>query len=60
MPTVTTWKLTPDSSGTLLHFTFDGEPGELYDLISAGMEGAIKRGFQAQIQKLKVVIDGKE
>jgi uncharacterized protein YndB with AHSA1/START domain len=59
MPTVTTWKLTPDGNDTLLHFAFDGEPGDLYDMISAGMEGAIKRGFQAQLQKLKAVIDSR-
>jgi uncharacterized protein YndB with AHSA1/START domain len=56
MPTITTWRLEPDGSGTRLHLTFEGEPGELYDMISAGMEGQIKRGFQTQIKNLAALI----
>lgn len=57
MPTLTTWRLEPDSGGTRLHFVFEGQPGELYDMISAGLEGSIKRSFQAQIEKLKAILD---
>ncbi len=57
MPTVTTWRLEPEGAGTRLHFTFEGNPGELYDMIAAGLEGAIKRGFEAQISNLKRLLD---
>ncbi len=57
MPTVTTWRLEPDGAGTRLHFTFEGTPDELYDLIAAGLEGSIKRGFEAQISNLKRLLD---
>ncbi len=57
MPTVTTWQLTPENGGTQLQFTFEGQPGELYDMISQGLEGSIKRGFEAQISKLKALLD---
>ncbi len=57
MPTVTTWRLEPDGAGTRLHFTFEGTPDELYDMIAAGLEGSIKRGFKAQIDNLKRLLD---
>lgn len=57
MPTVTTWRLEPDGDGTRVVLTFQGEPDELYDMIAAGMEGQIKRGFQAQIKNLAALID---
>ncbi len=57
MPTVTTWRLEPEDEGTRLHFTFEGNPGELYDMIASGLEGSIKRGFEAQISNLKRLLD---
>ncbi len=57
MPTVTTWEITPEGSGARLHFTFEGEPGDLYDMIAPGLEGGIKRGFEAQIQNLKRLLN---
>lgn len=57
MPAITTWRLEPDGSGTRIHLTFDGAPGELYDMIAAGLEGQIKRGFQAQIKNLAALIE---
>ncbi len=57
MPTVTTWRLEPEGEGTRLHFTFEGQPNELYDMIAAGLEGSIKRGFKAQISNLQQLLD---
>lgn len=57
MPTVTTWRLEPEGNRTRLHFTFEGEPGELYDMIAPGLEGSIKRGFETQIANLQKLLD---
>ena len=57
MPTITSWWLEPDGSGTQVHFEFEGRPGELYDMIAPGLEGQIKRGFEQQLQLVKALLD---
>ncbi len=56
MPTITSWFLEPDGSGTLVHFEFEGRPEDLYAIVAPALEGQIKRGFEEQIQKLKALL----
>lgn len=56
MPTITSWWLEPDGDGTNVHFEFEGRPSDLYDMIAPGLEGQIRRGFEAQVQSLKALV----
>ena len=57
MPTITTWRMEPKENGTFLRFDFDGEPGDLYDMIAPGLTGQITRSFEAQLRNLKTLLD---
>ena len=56
MPTITTWQLAAEGKVTRVQFNFEGEPGDLYDMIAPGLAGSIERGFEAQLQNLKALI----
>ena len=60
MPTITSWWLEADGSGTNVQFEFEGRPEGLYDMIAPGLEGQIRRGFETQLQSLKALLDAAE
>jgi hypothetical protein len=57
LPTITSWWLEPKGKSTDVRFEFEAHPGEMYDLVSVGLEGQIRRGLEAQLLGLKALVD---
>ena len=55
---VTRWQVEPKGDSTFIRLDFDGEPGEMYDMIASGMKGQITRSFEAQLRNLDALLDG--
>lgn len=60
MPTVTTWWLTQTDGSTVVHYEFEGHPGDLYGALSGNLEGQIKRGLEAQFASFKAYVEKQE
>lgn len=60
MPTVTTWWLTQSGESTVVHYEFEGHPGDRYGAPAGNVEGQIKHRLAAQFTSFKTYVEKQE